>query len=64
LARNPMGARARGHTQPHHRALMLLTDLAAKELEILGSFHAPICPKPAITLSRKDWHSHANGAVL
>src|SRR6516225_10504695 len=29
-----------------------------------GSFHAPICPKPAITLSRKDWHSAAIGAVL
>jgi hypothetical protein len=27
-------------------------------------FHAPICPKPAITLSRKDWHSYANRAVL
>jgi hypothetical protein len=29
-----------------------------------GSFHAPICAKPAITLSRKDWHSNANGAVV
>ncbi len=28
------------------------------------SFHAPVCPKPAITLSRKDWHSVANRAVL
>src|SRR5712672_3753376 len=24
----------------------------------------PVCPKPATTLSRKDWHSAANGAVL
>ena len=30
----------------------------------MGSFHAPICPKPARTLSRKDWHSSANGAVV
>ena len=30
----------------------------------VGSLHAPIRPKPAITLSRKDWHSSANGAVL
>jgi hypothetical protein len=43
---------------------MLLTDLAAKELEIRGSFHDPICPKPAITLSRRDWHLAANGAVV
>ena len=28
------------------------------------SFHAPICPKSAITLSRKDWHSSANRAVV
>src|SRR5262245_24613243 len=26
--------------------------------------HDPICRKPAITLSRKDWHSAANRAVL
>jgi Aldehyde oxidase and xanthine dehydrogenase, a/b hammerhead domain len=30
----------------------------------MGSFHYPVCPKPAITLSRKDWHSPAIGAVL
>jgi hypothetical protein len=29
-----------------------------------GSFHAPICAKLAITLSRKDWHSPANRAVV
>src|SRR5258708_14035037 len=29
-----------------------------------GSFHAPICAKPAITLSRKDWHLDANRAVV
>jgi hypothetical protein len=34
------------------------------EVDVAGSFHAPIWPKPAITLSRKDWHSSANGAVL
>ena len=33
-------------------------------LDVAGSLHAPIWPKPAITLSRKDWHSSANGAVL
>jgi hypothetical protein len=26
--------------------------------------HYPVSPKPAITLSRKDWHSSANGAVV
>src|SRR5262252_4752951 len=25
-----------------------------------GSSHYPVCRKPAITLSRKDWHSAAN----
>jgi starvation-inducible DNA-binding protein len=30
----------------------------------MGSSHYPVCPKPAITLSRKDWHSSANGAVV
>src|SRR5215475_9803171 len=30
----------------------------------MGSSHYPVCPKPAITLSRKDWHSAANRAVL
>src|SRR5262249_18600470 len=34
--------------------------LAAKR----GSSHYPVCSKPAITLSRKDWHSAANRAVL
>jgi hypothetical protein len=29
-----------------------------------GSSHYPVCRKPAITLSRKDWHSAANRAVL
>jgi hypothetical protein len=29
-----------------------------------GSSHYPVCRKPAITLSRKDWHSSANRAVL
>src|SRR5207244_10167673 len=29
-----------------------------------GSFHAPISPRPAIRLSRKDWHSYANRAVV
>jgi hypothetical protein len=29
-----------------------------------GSFHDPFDPKPATRLSRKDWHSGANGAVL
>src|SRR5439155_1818386 len=29
-----------------------------------GSSHYPICPKPAIKLSRKDWHSYANRAVV
>ena len=29
-----------------------------------GSSHYPVCPKPAITLSRNDWHSSANGAVV
>jgi hypothetical protein len=29
-----------------------------------GSFHGPCRPKAAITLSRKDWHSAANRAVL
>jgi hypothetical protein len=29
-----------------------------------GSFYDPVCLKPAITLSRKDWHSYANRAVL
>jgi RNA polymerase sigma-32 factor len=29
-----------------------------------GSSHYPVCPKPATTLSRKYWHSAANGAVL
>ena len=33
-------------------------------VDVAGSFHAPIWPKPAITLSRKDWHSSANRAVL
>jgi hypothetical protein len=28
------------------------------------SGHKTDLPKPAITLSRKDWHSHTNGAVL
>src|SRR5438876_7395971 len=37
----------------------------SKEVEVVErSFHAPISPKPAIRLSRKDWHSYANGAVL
>ena len=30
----------------------------------IRSSHYPVCPKPAITLSRKDWHSSANGAVV
>src|SRR6266446_892811 len=30
----------------------------------MGSSHYPVCSKPAITLSRKDWHSSANRAVL
>ena len=30
-------------------------------VDVAGSFHAPLWPKPAITLSRKDWHSSANG---
>jgi hypothetical protein len=29
-----------------------------------GSFHDPVGPKPAITLSRKNWHSAAKRAVL
>src|SRR5262249_50147234 len=29
-----------------------------------GSSHYAVCRKPAITLSRKDWHSAANRAVL
>jgi hypothetical protein len=29
-----------------------------------GSFHGLCRPKAAITLSRKDWHSAANRAVL
>jgi hypothetical protein len=29
-----------------------------------GSSHYPAWPKPAITLSRKDWHSLANGALV
>jgi hypothetical protein len=29
-----------------------------------ASFHAPICPNPAITLSRKDWHSRLNRALM
>jgi hypothetical protein len=29
-----------------------------------GSFDDSVGPNPAITLSRKDWHSSANGAVL
>jgi hypothetical protein len=35
-------------------------DPAAK----IGSSHYPLSPKPATTLSRKDWHSSANGAVV
>ena len=30
----------------------------------VGSSHYPVCPKRAITLSRKDWHSSANRAVV
>src|SRR5262245_23319382 len=30
----------------------------------MGSSHYPVCSKPAITLSGKDWHSSANRAVL
>ena len=33
-------------------------------VDVAGSFHAPLWPKPATTLSRKDWHSSANGAVV
>jgi hypothetical protein len=29
-----------------------------------GSSRYPVCREPAITLSRKDWHSPANGAVV
>jgi hypothetical protein len=29
-----------------------------------GLFHDPMYPKPAITLSRKDWYSAANRGVL
>jgi len=36
-----------------------------REVDVAGrSFHAPIGAKPAITLSRKDWHSHTNRAVV
>jgi transposase len=28
------------------------------------ALHAPLLPKPAIRLSRKDWHSPANRAVV
>ena len=33
-------------------------------VDVAGSFHAPLWPKLATTLSRKDWHSSANGAVV
>src|SRR5450759_2302387 len=32
--------------------------------EVIGSFHDRICAKPAIRLSRKDWNSLGNGAVV
>jgi hypothetical protein len=45
-----------------------LTPSAIKDyLEMEQRWLALACeqtPKPAIKLSRKDWHSHANGAVL
>src|SRR5262249_3103848 len=41
-------------------ALQDWTSLAAER----GSSHYQVCSKPAITLSRKDWHSAANRAVL
>ena len=31
-------------------------------VDVAGSSHAPIWPKPAITLSRKDWRLSANGS--
>jgi hypothetical protein len=37
---------------------------AAQSSAERGSFHDPVCAKPATTLSRKDWHSVANRAVL
>ena len=41
------------------------TDRPGRSCEPMrGSFHDPICPKTVITLSRKDWHSSANGAVV
>jgi hypothetical protein len=39
------------------------TDLPRQET-LWGSFHGSWRPKRAITLSRKDWHSAANRAVL
>src|ERR1700704_597400 len=45
---------------PIHRSCLTHTLASAPR----GSFHAPIYLEPAITLSRKDWHSYVNGAVL
>ena len=36
----------------------------ARVYRVATAFHAPICLKPAITLSKKDWHSAAIGAVV
>jgi hypothetical protein len=53
-----------GQNHPHDftKRLNLGTRVSARAPR--GSFHAPICPQPAITLSRKDWHSSVSGAVL
>jgi hypothetical protein len=46
------------------RISLLIAATAAHPRAEYGSFHDPVGPKPAITLSRKDWHSHANRAVV
>jgi hypothetical protein len=33
-------------------------------VNIAGQYDYPVCLKPATTLSRKDWHSSVNRAVL
>src|SRR4029450_1724409 len=50
-----------GRLRPNWEALK---DPAGRGSSLWGSFHCPCRPKLAITLSRKDWHSYANRAVV